>query len=501
MHAHHGATHTHAPHTAHHSHSVPQAFPQHTFQQAVHVCHWQNCHLAFRSMPDLLAHVASDHLNAPGFSATAGSVLGKASPEAVEQGRRDSEQASSGQQSNTASSGLPGSSRSSTPLPLGMFGSQHAVQALSIPQSVERSSQVQSQADSLPQAAAVAPQQQQLFEQSTSQQTGMPDMGAFPFTFDALTANLQNADPLLSCLWDDCFPLPDCCATEDPACPPHPLQHGQPPVANQQQAGPAIQSNGLAANGEGQTAGQAAGSHHVLDHAMAGIQPHSHSHAHGHSHTHNAVTGEPFSPQTMLRHVLEEHLGVTPELLFGDMAGKRPAQPPAPAVHTPLVPSPAHAAAISRAHAALHHDHAHGHHHHHAVPLLLTPPSSSSSSPPPAGKPLICQWPGCTHTAAFSTAASLMDHLAEDHIGRGKDSYACLWGECAAAGGDGTHPAGRVFRSRQKVLRHLQSHTGYRPFVCEVCEQAFSEAAPLAAHMRRHAQESESGRHPRMVRN
>ena len=77
-----------------------------------------------------------------------------------------------------------------------------------------------------------------------------------------------------------------------------------------------------------------------------------------------------------------------------------------------------------------------------------------------------------------------MDHLSDIHIGKGKDSYTCLWDGCGG-------PGGRSFRSRQKVLRHLQSPTGYRPFVCEVCEQAFGEGAPLAAHMRRHAQESE----------
>jgi hypothetical protein len=30
--------------------------------------------------------------------------------------------------------------------------------------------------------------------------------------------------------------------------------------------------------------------------------------------------------------------------------------------------------------------------------------------------------------------------------------------------------------------------------VCEICDQAFSEAAPLAAHLRRHAHDSESPR-------
>lgn len=80
-----------------------------------------------------------------------------------------------------------------------------------------------------------------------------------------------------------------------------------------------------------------------------------------------------------------------------------------------------------------------------------------------------------------------MDHLSEMHIPKGKDCYTCHWGGCG--GKDG-----RVFKSRQKVLRHLQSHIGHKPFVCGVCNQAFSEAAPLTAHTRRHAQESQLDR-------
>jgi uncharacterized Zn-finger protein len=74
-----------------------------------------------------------------------------------------------------------------------------------------------------------------------------------------------------------------------------------------------------------------------------------------------------------------------------------------------------------------------------------------------------------------------MAHLSLEHVGKGKETYTCQWNGCE-----------RVFKSRQKVLRHLQSHTGHRPFVCHVCEQGFGEAAPLAAHLRRHAQESKS---------
>jgi len=278
-----------------------------------HICHWQNCHRTFNSMPDLLGHVASDHLGAPGFAPP-------------------------------------------PPAPL--------------PQQI-----------ALPPVPSPVP---------------APDLNS-PFLPSQAQA---EADHLLSCLWDDCFPLPECTAPVPETCPTH------------------------------------------------------------QTHTQTSATGEPFSPQTMLRHVLEEHLG-----LPGEIIGWGPEFPPLPL-------PPIMQGAVDRAPSKMYH-------HHH---LHLPTPSPSIPSPPP-GTPPICLWPGCTHQTAFSDPSSLMDHLSV-HIGKGKDSYICFWDGCGG-------PGGRLFQSRQKVLRHLQSHTGHRPFVCEVCEKAFSEATPLAAHMRRHAQESE----------
>ncbi|ORY29776.1 hypothetical protein BCR39DRAFT_530976 [Naematelia encephala] len=282
-----------------------------------HICHWKNCHQTFHSMPDLLNHVAADHLGAAAFPAAVVQVTQPVPPPPTEQ-------------------------------------------------------------------------------------------------FNNLVQSQQEADHLLSCLWDDCFPLPPDCSAEIPeACPSHPLNH--------------------------------------TDHA---------------NHSHTLGTGEPFSPQTMLRHVLEEHLGVPGEILgWGE--------------EMPDLSIPSNAQAnITKGHARMHH-------HHHPLPTpspsAATLSSPSDSPPPIKMTTLICQWPGCTHSEPFPNAASLMEHLADVHVGKGKDSYTCLFGSCG--------PHGRVFRSRQKVLRHLQSHTGHRPFICEVCSQGFSEAAPLAAHMRRHARE------------
>lgn len=108
------------------------------------------------------------------------------------------------------------------------------------------------------------------------------------------------------------------------------------------------------------------------------------------------------------------------------------------------------------------------------------------ASAPPESSPQIhtCNWVGCTQT--FSTSAALTEHLSTEHVGRGKASYDCHWTGCTRNGPK------HGFSSKQKVLRHLQSHTGHRPFRCEVCGLDFSEAATLQQHMRRHTRESKS---------
>ncbi|TYJ51545.1 hypothetical protein B9479_007883 [Cryptococcus floricola] len=342
-----------------------------------HICHWGNCHLVFGSMPDLLAHVAADHLSAWNSAQRPDQLLLQA------------QQA----QQQVQSSHLP-----TVPLPSPSPHHQHQQQ---LAQTAKLQQDYQRQLESLRATPAIA------------------------------------QDPLLSCMWDDCFPVTDIPASltsvfHNHTHPPH------PPL----QAGP--------------------------------------------EHVH--PNGEPFSPGTILRHVLEEHLGIPPDIVGWptehDMQNQQP-------------PKHHHHHHIDPREAQLHHSnncsHVHPHPHHasdtrHGLP---TPPSTVDTDPsasPPSpnlnlpGKPLICLWPGCLHPQSFPDTSSLMDHLSEEHIPKGRDAYTCHWDGC---GGE----EGRVFKSRQKVLRHLQSHIGHKPFVCGVCQQSFSEAAPLTAHMRRHAQE------------
>lgn len=399
--------------------------------EASHTCHWGNCHLVFGSMPDLLAHVAADHLNAAGTAHQSDQLLQQA--------------------------------QSSQPTPLTML-TERALPSIST--------------------------------NTTSLQNNLQTNSSLQ------AASLAVNDALLSCMWDDCFPVPEVPAASSTS---HSMFH-----------------------------------HYNSDNSQA---------SHNHQHDHTYAAGEPFSPGTMLRHVLEEHLGIPPDIIGWPNEAELQAQ--AQAIlekhhhHHHIDPREAlvnHSENCNHVHPHPHshshgnnasagandshpHDHALAHSqfhpnshphslhersyaHSHSLSLsrpfshepLPTPPSTvkteACTSPaasndsiastvlPPSqpSKAFICLWPGCTIHTPFASTASLMDHLSEMHIPKGKDCYTCHWGGCG--GKDG-----RVFKSRQKVLRHLQSHIGHKPFVCGVCNQAFSEAAPLTAHMRRHAQE------------
>ncbi|KAG6916127.1 hypothetical protein DXG01_008358 [Tephrocybe rancida] len=111
------------------------------------------------------------------------------------------------------------------------------------------------------------------------------------------------------------------------------------------------------------------------------------------------------------------------------------------------------------------------------VPGEAEDPMSPASSADPTHK---CHWNSCGQT--FSSNEILTQHINAVHVGAGKAQYECFWEGCNRNGSNG-------FSSKQKICRHLQTHTGHRPHQCKVCQQYFSESATLQQHMRRHTQE------------
>ncbi|KAI9226498.1 MAG: hypothetical protein DHS80DRAFT_4546, partial [Piptocephalis tieghemiana] len=88
-----------------------------------------------------------------------------------------------------------------------------------------------------------------------------------------------------------------------------------------------------------------------------------------------------------------------------------------------------------------------------------------------------CLWNGCS--AEFSGVEALQEHVKVVHVGpMKKDEFYCGWKGCRRAG--------KGFLQRQKILRHVQVHTGWKPYQCTVCGRWFPEMGVLTTHLRTH---------------
>ncbi|KXT04361.1 hypothetical protein AC578_3614 [Pseudocercospora eumusae] len=90
----------------------------------------------------------------------------------------------------------------------------------------------------------------------------------------------------------------------------------------------------------------------------------------------------------------------------------------------------------------------------------------------------VCHWAvnngiACRHK--FIDAKSLNDHIRSQHV-RGAASFVCQWSGCDKGS----------FPTANKLVRHVHSHTGYKPFPCPTCPQAFVTKDQLDKHVTTH---------------
>ncbi|KAI5370517.1 putative Zinc finger C2H2-type [Septoria linicola] len=88
-----------------------------------------------------------------------------------------------------------------------------------------------------------------------------------------------------------------------------------------------------------------------------------------------------------------------------------------------------------------------------------------------------CHWTvnGAACHAAYEDAKSLNEHIRSHHV-RGAGSFVCQWQGCEKGS----------FPTANKLVRHVHSHTGYKPFQCPSCVQAFVTKDQLDKHLTTH---------------
>ncbi|KAI1631783.1 hypothetical protein F4809DRAFT_630802 [Biscogniauxia mediterranea] len=126
------------------------------------------------------------------------------------------------------------------------------------------------------------------------------------------------------------------------------------------------------------------------------------------------------------------------------------------------------------------------------IPARPTSPGNVSQGPSNLSE-RVCQWivgRGETDThdktcgLTFNNSVELQQHLCDGHIASmsSKTKYVCLWKGCSRR-------EDQVFASRNKLRRHISTHTFYKPFTCSHCNQGFSAQQALDQHIRTHTGE------------
>lgn len=80
----------------------------------------------------------------------------------------------------------------------------------------------------------------------------------------------------------------------------------------------------------------------------------------------------------------------------------------------------------------------------------------------------------------LKSVEELAKHIDLQHVGNRQSRYVCGWSGCGREG--------MAFVKRHKLLNHLRTHTGERPYSCSIqgCRKSFSRSDSLASHQRTH---------------
>lgn len=381
-----------------------------------HVCHWQNCHAHFENVQDLLSHVSSEHL--------------KIVPS------RTQEQIPAYQFGTASSTGLD--SRSNSGSAVGGMESQ------------------------------LSNRDAGAFSSLVEQYGG----GGFGQTSNyaevANTSGMKN-DGLMACLWDDCMPGPESAVGSRPFT--GAFAQGLPGASSIGPSGAQdfakdLESLRLLSRNASVDMTTPSSVASGYSQTLPDVAQNNAQHLHRACHAPVPVQNDnPLdSASAVLKHLLEQHLGTEATNSLLNIAQNHYTSVSAINAHdgknatagtsgTNLVPPP-------------------------RKPSRGDTPQSSQSASQRRGSndkeevtDFQCRWHGCSKV--YSTNTALTEHISNVHVGRGKSKYECLWEGCVRCDNecdscdegdkmetDEGEKRGRKFATRQKVLRHIQSHTG-----------------------------------------
>lgn len=121
--------------------------------------------------------------------------------------------------------------------------------------------------------------------------------------------------------------------------------------------------------------------------------------------------------------------------------------------------------------------------HHHHVPGRLAGASATLDGH------FCCSW--LVHDQpcflCFESAEALDNHIKSDHAGK-DGTYRCMWQDCSKHDTSSQTAGPMNFGNKPKLMRHVHSHTGYKPFVCPYpgCDKGFVTKEQLKNHETTH---------------